>query len=203
MLSFPKIRRTADSASVPVRFRSATNMVTHGSRTGRTVALVTASSSGLGKASAKALAREGAHVVINGRDEQRLADAVEQIGDPDAFGDIVAFLLWRHRRDHRRDDCPPRRWFRLSLGSLWSLRRTVGSHSRSNHALSCGRAGKSLQQPVWDGSVRNTRDRSRNRIYSIRSTECERSIRAGSTDSYKTDRIHRNRSEKPGLGRDR
>lgn len=43
------------------------------------VALVAASSSGLGKASAKALAREGAHVVINGRDEQRLADAAEEI----------------------------------------------------------------------------------------------------------------------------
>lgn len=42
-------------------------------------ALVTASSSGLGKASAKALAREGANVVVNGRDEDRLADAVEEV----------------------------------------------------------------------------------------------------------------------------
>jgi 3-oxoacyl-[acyl-carrier protein] reductase len=49
-----------------------------------TSALVTASSSGLGKASAKALAREGAHVVVNGRDEERLADAVEEV---DAVGD--------------------------------------------------------------------------------------------------------------------
>jgi 3-oxoacyl-[acyl-carrier protein] reductase len=43
------------------------------------VALVSASSSGLGKASAKALAKQGAHVVINGRDEQRLANAVDEI----------------------------------------------------------------------------------------------------------------------------
>ena len=43
------------------------------------VALVTASSSGLGKASAKALAREGANVVINGRSEDRLAEAVEDV----------------------------------------------------------------------------------------------------------------------------
>ena len=51
-------------------------------------ALVTASSSGLGKASAKALAREGANVVINGRDEQRLADAAEEIRTV-ASGDVV------------------------------------------------------------------------------------------------------------------
>ncbi|SFB86099.1 3-oxoacyl-[acyl-carrier protein] reductase [Halobiforma haloterrestris] len=46
-------------------------------------AVVTASSSGLGKASAKALAREGADVVINGRDEDRLEetrDELEEVG---------------------------------------------------------------------------------------------------------------------------
>ena len=53
------------------------------------VALVTASSSGLGKASAKALARDGVNVVINGRDEERLEEAkaeVEQV----ANGEVVA-----------------------------------------------------------------------------------------------------------------
>jgi len=35
-----------------------------------TTALVTASSSGLSKASASALAREGANVVVNGQEEQ-------------------------------------------------------------------------------------------------------------------------------------
>ena len=43
------------------------------------VALTTASSSGLGFASAKALVREGAHVVINGRDEERLAEAADAL----------------------------------------------------------------------------------------------------------------------------
>ncbi len=52
-------------------------------------ALVTASSSGLGKASAKALAREGVNVVINGRDEEQLADAKEEI-EAVAEGDVVA-----------------------------------------------------------------------------------------------------------------
>ena len=52
-------------------------------------ALVTASSSGLGKASAKALAREGVNVVINGRDEDRLADAKEEV-EAVATGEVVA-----------------------------------------------------------------------------------------------------------------
>lgn len=43
------------------------------------VALTIASSSGLGKASAKSLAKEGADVVVNGRDEAKLDDAVEEI----------------------------------------------------------------------------------------------------------------------------
>ncbi|WP_256390686.1 SDR family oxidoreductase [Natronoarchaeum rubrum] len=51
-------------------------------------ALVTASSSGLGKASAKALAREGANVVVNGRDEEQLADAAEEIRNV-ASGEVV------------------------------------------------------------------------------------------------------------------
>lgn len=51
-------------------------------------ALITASSSGLGKASAKALAREGANVVINGRDAGRLADARAEIEDV-ASGRVV------------------------------------------------------------------------------------------------------------------
>lgn len=52
-------------------------------------ALVTASSSGLGKASAKALAREGANVVINGRDEEQLEEAREEI-EAEATGEVVA-----------------------------------------------------------------------------------------------------------------
>ena len=52
-------------------------------------ALVTASSSGLGKASAKALAREGANVVINGRDEERLAEAESEV-ESVAAAEVVA-----------------------------------------------------------------------------------------------------------------
>ena len=52
-------------------------------------ALVTASSSGLGKASATALAREGANVVINGRNEDRLKEAKAEIEEV-ATGEVVA-----------------------------------------------------------------------------------------------------------------
>jgi NAD(P)-dependent dehydrogenase (short-subunit alcohol dehydrogenase family) len=51
-------------------------------------ALVTASSSGLGKASATALAREGADVVINARGERRLEAAAEEIREV-AAGEVV------------------------------------------------------------------------------------------------------------------
>lgn len=52
-------------------------------------ALVTGSSSGLGRAAATALAREGANVVLNGRSEARLDEAVESVA-ASATGDIVA-----------------------------------------------------------------------------------------------------------------
>ncbi|MFB6299730.1 MAG: SDR family oxidoreductase [Halobacteriales archaeon] len=51
-------------------------------------ALVTASSSGLGKASARALAEEGVNVVVNGRDEDRLDAAVEDLRET-ATGEVV------------------------------------------------------------------------------------------------------------------
>ncbi|MFB6079560.1 MAG: SDR family oxidoreductase [Haloferacaceae archaeon] len=53
-------------------------------------ALVTASSSGLGNAAATALAREGANVVLNGRDGERLEDAVATLREDEAVtGEVV------------------------------------------------------------------------------------------------------------------
>ncbi|MFC4551948.1 MULTISPECIES: SDR family oxidoreductase [Halorussus] len=52
-------------------------------------ALVTASSSGLGRASAKALAAEGANVTICARGAEKLADAEEEI-DAVGDGDVLA-----------------------------------------------------------------------------------------------------------------
>lgn len=50
--------------------------------------LITASGSGLGKASAKALVSEGTNVVVNGRDENRLSIVVAEIRDTGAGGVI-------------------------------------------------------------------------------------------------------------------
>lgn len=52
------------------------------------VAVVTASTSGLGKASALAFAREGANVVVNGRNEERLDEAVEEVSAA-GTGDVL------------------------------------------------------------------------------------------------------------------
>ncbi|MDF9744856.1 SDR family oxidoreductase [Natrinema salsiterrestre] len=52
-------------------------------------ALVTASSSGLGFASARALAEAGANVAICGRDEDRLEDARSELAET-ATGDVIA-----------------------------------------------------------------------------------------------------------------
>jgi 3-oxoacyl-[acyl-carrier protein] reductase len=52
-------------------------------------AAVTASSSGLGRASAIALAREGANVVLNWRDPDRLENAVAEVSAAAADGATV------------------------------------------------------------------------------------------------------------------
>jgi NAD(P)-dependent dehydrogenase (short-subunit alcohol dehydrogenase family) len=54
-----------------------------------TAALTLASSSGLGYASAEALAREGAHVAISGRDEERLESARDDL-EPVGDGEVLA-----------------------------------------------------------------------------------------------------------------
>jgi 3-oxoacyl-[acyl-carrier protein] reductase len=56
------------------------------------VAWVLGGSSGLGRATAEALAREGAHVAISARDETRLKEAASEI-DSDAAGRCIAIPL--------------------------------------------------------------------------------------------------------------
>ena len=73
------------------------------------VALVTASSQGLGLACARALAREGASVVINGRDPEKLSRVVRDLGTefPGAkLSMIAADLTTRHGLDSIIDAVP-------------------------------------------------------------------------------------------------
>ena len=64
------------------------------------VAIIMASSSGLGLGSAMALSREGANVVINGRNLERLESAVEKIEEI-ATGEVhyfqVDIKVWKVR----------------------------------------------------------------------------------------------------------
>lgn len=54
-------------------------------------AVVTGSSRGLGKASAAALAREGAHVVVNGRHAEDVDATVEELGEL-GDGDVLGYV---------------------------------------------------------------------------------------------------------------
>ncbi|MFB6075356.1 MAG: SDR family oxidoreductase [Haloarculaceae archaeon] len=63
------------------------------------VALCTAATSGLGLASAEALAEEGAHVAVCGRTESRLQDARERLADA-GDGDVLAVEADLTDRDH-------------------------------------------------------------------------------------------------------
>lgn len=72
------------------------------------VALITGSSAGIGLAIARQLAEEGCHVVLNGRDPERLHTAqtlvegasgvVADVRDPDACQALVSEVLARHGR---------------------------------------------------------------------------------------------------------
>jgi NAD(P)-dependent dehydrogenase (short-subunit alcohol dehydrogenase family) len=54
-------------------------------------ALVSGSTAGIGYAIAEALAREGAHVIVNGRTPQRVADAVEKLKGAGLPGKVEGF----------------------------------------------------------------------------------------------------------------
>src|SRR5687768_2378646 len=56
------------------------------------VALVTASSKGLGRAAAVALAEEGCRVVICARGEEALADAAQEVADASESADVLAVV---------------------------------------------------------------------------------------------------------------
>lgn len=55
--------------------------------------IVTGGSSGMGLAMAKQFVKEGANVVITGRDRERLQNAKEEIT---AFGDSIEIFRWMY-----------------------------------------------------------------------------------------------------------
>lgn len=83
------------------------------------VALVTASSKGLGRATAMALGAEGAHVVINGRDEETLARTAAEIQELGASVLAVA--------DDVTDPAAPARLVDAARGHFGALHIVVGN----------------------------------------------------------------------------
>lgn len=70
-------------------------------------AIVCASSRGLGRACAEALAREGAHVTLNGRDKEALAHAVEACSQHGiTVNSVLGDMTLENTRDRLLDVCP-------------------------------------------------------------------------------------------------
>ena len=68
-------------------------------------ALVTGSTAGIGMATAAALYREGASVVLNGRSPQRVEAAIDRIMAPATKGKDMRFMPSQRRR-RGRFPCP-------------------------------------------------------------------------------------------------
>lgn len=60
-------------------------------------ALVTGSTSGIGRATVASLARAGADVVVNGRDDGRVADAVKRLREETGSDRITGVAAGRRR----------------------------------------------------------------------------------------------------------
>ena len=70
-------------------------------------AIVCASSRGLGRACAEALAREGVHVTLNGRDEEALLHAVEACSQHGiTVNSVLGDMTLENTRDRLLGVCP-------------------------------------------------------------------------------------------------
>ena len=70
-------------------------------------AIICASSRGLGRACALALAREGVHVTLNGRDERALAEAVSLCREKDVeVHQVLGDMTLKSTRAALLDTCP-------------------------------------------------------------------------------------------------
>jgi shikimate 5-dehydrogenase len=73
-------------------------------------AVVTGSTAGIGFAIAKALASEGASVVVNGRTEQRVAEAIDKLRASGVRGKVDGLAgCWNGRRNTKTDGFGSRR----------------------------------------------------------------------------------------------
>ncbi len=113
--------------------------------------IVCASSQGLGRACADALASEGVHLVVNGRDEEKVKQAASEIQALAGAGDVVAVaadITTPEGREALLAACP-----RPDILVTNNRGPTPGAAARDDRRATSRRRSPCTTAPPWPCSV--------------------------------------------------